>query len=49
MVATLKEDEKIGYIYHDEKSDLYKWITSTSGIKEHIQQYTEKDAHGEEA
>ena len=49
MIDTLKEGEKIGYIYHDENSDLYKWITSTAGIKEHIQSYTEKDAHGEEA
>jgi hypothetical protein len=49
MISTLKPDEKIGYIYHDENSDLYKWMTTTEGIKEHITPYSEKDAHGEEA
>ena len=49
MVSTLKNDEKIGYIYHSENSELYKWLTSTEGIKEHIDKYEEKDAHGREA
>ena len=49
MISTLKSGEKIGYIFHKEKSDLYKWLTTTEGIKEHIIPYSEKDAHGEEA
>lgn len=49
MVATLRSGEKIGYIYHDTNSELYKWITTTEGIKDHIKLYSEKDAHGEEA
>ena len=49
MISTLKSGEKIGYIFHKEESDLYKWLTTTEGIKEHITPYSEKDAHGEEA
>ena len=53
MIATLKGSEtepgKIGYIYHDTNSELYKWLTTTDGIKEHIVPLSEKDAHGEEA
>ena len=45
----LKEGEKIGYIYSDINSELYQWLTSTVGVKEHIQPYLEKDAHGREA
>lgn len=54
MISTLKPNEKIGYIYHqpeeNEKiSELYTWLTTTEGIKEHIQPYLETDAHGREA
>lgn len=54
MISTLKPNEKIGYIYHIPKegesvSELYTWLTTTEGIKNHIQAYTEKDAHGREA
>ena len=49
MISTLKEGEKIGYIYSDINSELYQWLTSTVGVKEHIQPYLEKDAHGREA
>ena len=49
MISTLKPDEKIGYIYHDVNSELYKWLTTQEGVKEHIQPYLEKDAHGREA
>ena len=49
MVSTLKPGEKIGYIYSDTSSELYQWVTTQEGIKEHIQLYSEKDAHGREA
>jgi hypothetical protein len=53
MIATLKENKeeanKIGYIYHDVESELYKWLTTTEGIKEYINPLLEKDAHGDEA
>ena len=49
MINTLSEGESIGYVYGDSKSELYKWLTSTEGVKEHIKPYTEKDAHGREA
>ena len=49
MIDTLKPDEKIGYIYDSQNSELYKWITETEGTKEHIIPYTETDAHGQEA
>ena len=50
MITTLKDsNEKIGFIYHDENSELYKWLTTTEGVKQHIQPYLEKDAHGREA
>jgi hypothetical protein len=45
----LKPNEKIGYIYNDVNSELYKYLTTTDGVKEHIQVYKEKDAHGREA
>jgi hypothetical protein len=46
MIDTLKPKEKIGYIYDSQNSELYKWITETEGVKEHIIPYTETDAHG---
>ena len=49
MVSTLKPDEKIGYIFSKPDSQLYQWLTTTEGVKEHIQLYSEKDAHGREA
>lgn len=54
MIATLKplesgEPNKIGYIYSNTDSELYKWLTTTEGIKEHINPLSDKDAHGEEA
>jgi hypothetical protein len=49
MVSTLKDGEKIGYIYHSEDSELYKWIDTNAEIKNHIIPYQEKDAHGREA
>ena len=49
MISTLKPNEKIGYIYSDVNSELYKYLTTTDGVKEHIQVYKEKDAHGREA
>lgn len=49
MVSTLKPNEKIGYIFSKPDSQLYQWLTSTEGVKEHIQLYSEKDAHGREA
>lgn len=54
MISTLKESKdseknKIGYIYHSAKSELYQWLTTTEGIKEYINPMLEKDAHGEEA
>jgi hypothetical protein len=49
MISTLKPNEKIGYIYNDVNSELYKYLTTTDGVKEHIQVYKEKDAHGREA
>jgi thymidylate synthase len=53
MIETLKtkndEREKIGYIYESDNSELFKWLTTTEGIKEHIVPYKEKDAHGREA
>ena len=49
MVNTLKEGESIGYVYYDSDSELYKWLTTTEGIKEHITAYTEQDAHGRES
>lgn len=49
MLKTLKEGESIGYIYHSEDSELYKWLTTTEGIKDKIKAYSEKDAHGREA
>lgn len=50
MISTLKDpSEKIGYIYTDPNSELYKWLTTTEGVKEHVQPYSEKDAHGMEA
>lgn len=49
MISTLKDKEQIGYIYSDTNSELYKWLTSTEGIKEYIVPKMEKDAHGQEA
>ena len=49
MLKTLKEGESIGYIYHSEDSELYKWLTTTEGVKDKIKVYSEKDAHGREA
>jgi hypothetical protein len=49
MVTTLKPEEKIGYVYDKTDSELYKWLTTTDGIKEHVTPYQEKDAHGREA
>ena len=49
MLKTLKEGESIGYIYHSEDSELYKWLTTTEGVKDKIKAYSEKDAHGREA
>lgn len=49
MISTLKEGEKIGYIYRNTSSPFYQWLTTQTGIKEHIQPYSEKDAHGREA
>jgi hypothetical protein len=49
MISTLEDGKKIGYIYSDTESELYKYLTTTEGVKEHIQSYTEKDAHGREA
>ena len=54
MISTLRalesgESNKIGYIYSDPNSELYKWLTTTEGIKEHINPLSDKDAHGEEA
>ena len=49
MISTLKEGEKIGYIYRNTTSPFYQWLTTQAGIKEHIQPYSEKDAHGREA
>lgn len=49
MISTLKDKEQIGYIYSDTNSELYKWLTSTEGVKEHIVPKMEKDAHGQEA
>jgi hypothetical protein len=37
MISTLKnKDEKIGYVYYNPDSELYKWLTTTEGVKEHI-------------
>ena len=44
-----EEANKIGYIYHDVESELYKWLTTTEGVKEYINPLLEKDAHGDEA
>ena len=52
MLRTLKPDEKIGYIYNAkqaETSALYKWLTTDVEVKDRIQPYLEKDAHGREA
>jgi hypothetical protein len=52
MLSTLKPDEKIGYIYNAkqaETSALYKWLTTDAEVKDRIQPYLEKDAHGREA
>lgn len=49
MIKTLKPNEVIGYVYSDQDSELYKWLTTTDGIKEHIKAMVEKDAHGLEA
>ena len=49
MISTLKDQEQIGYIYSDTNSELYKWLTSTEGVKEYIVPKMEKDAHGQEA
>jgi hypothetical protein len=49
MISTLKDREKIGYIYHSDTSELYKWLTENQDIKDHIIPYQEKDAHGREA
>lgn len=49
MISTLKPNEQIGYIYHDKNSELYKWLTTTEGVKEHVIPKIEKDAHGQEA
>ena len=49
MIKTLKEGESIGYIYHSKDSELYKWLTTTEGVKDKINPFSEKDAHGREA
>lgn len=49
MISTLKDGEKIGYIYHKQESELYKWLTEDPDISQHIVPYQEKDAHGREA
>ena len=37
LIKTLREGEKkIGYIYKDAKSPLYKYLTETEGVKEYI-------------
>jgi hypothetical protein len=32
-MASTTEDEKIGYIYHDENSELYKFLTTNYADK----------------
>ena len=52
MIATSNPDEKIGYVYNPEQaktSELYKWLTTDAEVKDRIQPYLEKDAHGREA
>lgn len=49
MINTLNPNEKIGYVFSDTTSELYKWLTETVGIAEHIQPFSDKDAHGREA
>ena len=49
MIKTLNPNEKIGYVFSDTNSELYKWLTETVGIAEHIQAFSDKDAHGREA
>lgn len=49
MIKTLNPNEKIGYVFSNTNSELYKWLTETVGIAEHIQAFSDKDAHGREA
>ena len=46
MIKTLNSDEKIGFIYHDTSSGIYKHITSKYGDK--IELYKDNKAQGKE-
>ena len=46
MIKTLNPTEKIGFIYHDTSSDIYKHITSKYGDK--IEKYKDNEAQGQE-
>lgn len=49
MIKTLKPGEKIGYIYSDPNSKLFKLITSTSTYNDNVEYFTESEAQGREA
>lgn len=47
IIPNLKEDEKIGYIYYSEESDLYKLLTSDK-YKDKVSLYKNNEAQGKE-
>lgn len=47
IIPNLKENEKIGYIYYSEESDLYKLLTSDK-YKDKVSLYKNNEAQGKE-
>ena len=47
IIPNLKENEKIGYIYHSEESNLYKLLTSDK-YKDKVSLYKNNEAQGKE-
>ena len=39
LIPTLQDGEKIGYIYNDTKSEIYKTLMNNPKYKDHIQEY----------
>lgn len=46
LIKTLQPEEKIGFIYEDVNSQVYKYITETTGIKEHFELFEGGAAQG---
>ena len=46
MILNLKKDEKIGYVYYNTNSEIYKAINSQPKYKDHIDFYKGNSAQG---